>query len=66
VSICFDCASENKDEALNLIKQQAKKQAVEHEKAMAVFKEGSTYFIIEAGAAIAGSYPVICFVSQHE
>lgn len=63
--ICFDCIKQNKDESLNLIRQEAKQKAVTDGKAMAIYKEGSDYFYTGASEAIAGGFPVIEFISQY-
>jgi hypothetical protein len=61
---CFDCIKKIGEEELNNIRQQAKLKAVTDGKAMAIYKEGSEYCFIAASEAIAGSYPVIEFVSS--
>lgn len=64
---CEGCITTNKgqQEALSIVLKQAKDYAKQKNISVAIYKEAFEYKIIEAGAAIAGGYHVIQFVSQY-
>jgi len=61
---CFDCGKTNYDEALELIKQQAKRAAVEENEPKAIYKDGSEYKYISAYTAIHEGIPYVTIVSS--
>lgn len=60
---CF-ISAKGQAAALDTIKREAKKYAVENKQTVAIYKEANDYFFAEAGAAISAGKPVMEFVSQ--
>ena len=62
---CPDCSTSNYDEALEEIKQRAKKAAVDNGEAQAVYKDGAEYKYISAYYALNNGFAVITILSQY-
>lgn len=67
MSSCEGCLTSNRgqQEALSLIRSEAKKYAISNEKTVAIYKEGFEYRYCEAEYAIANGYHISEMVSQY-
>lgn len=65
---CEGCltSAKGQNQQLETIKDEARRYAIESEKTMAVYKEGTEYFFAEAGEAISRGLPVMEFISANK
>lgn len=62
---CPDCSTLNVDEALEEIKQRARKAAIDNGEAQAVYKDGNEYKYISAYHAINNGFVVVTILSAY-
>jgi hypothetical protein len=63
--LCLDCGRVNKDEALEEIKQEAKKTAIQTDTTQAIYREDGEWKFISAFTAVELGIPFSIVVSKY-